>query len=213
MGGSVTISGICKHFSDCFHNNGIHDLQFKGPRFTWSRGSLSKRLDRVVCNKVWFSKYQNASVLHLPKVELNHHPVLIRFDQYARKSKNPKSFRFMAAWLTNSRFGNFMENNWNNDVSYYQAASKFSEQVQQWNKDTFGNILQSKKGLLARLGGVQRALERRPLRSLYHLEDNLKRKLEEVLMQEELLWLQKSKRDWVLFNDRNTAYFHQKNTH
>ena len=32
-------------------------------------------------------------------------------------------------------------------------------------------------------------------------------------MQEELFWLQKSKRDWVLFNDRNTAYFHQKNTH
>ena len=51
MGGSVTTHGVCKHFSEWFHNNGIHDLQFKGPRFTWSRGSLSKRLDRVVCNK------------------------------------------------------------------------------------------------------------------------------------------------------------------
>ena len=25
-----------------------------------------------------------------------------------------------------------------------------------------------------------------------------------------MLWLQKSKRDWVLFGDRNTGYFHQK---
>lgn len=140
-GGSVTTSGVCKHFSDWFHNNGIHDLQFKGPRFTWSRGSLSKRLDRVVCNKAWFSKYPNASVLHLPKVESDHRPVVIRFDQYGRKSKDPKPFRFMAAWLTDSRFENFMENNWNNDISYYQPASKFTKQVQQWNKETFGNIL------------------------------------------------------------------------
>ncbi|KAH9716124.1 reverse transcriptase domain-containing protein [Citrus sinensis] len=173
MGGSVTTSGICKQFSDWFHNNGIHDLQFKGPRFTWSRGSLSKRLDRVICNKAWFSKYLNASILHLPKVESDHRPVLVRFDQTARKSKNPKPFRFMAAWLTDSRFSNFMENNWNTDVSYYQAASKFTELVQQWNKETFGNILHRKKRLLARIGG-------------------------------------KSKRDWVLFGDRNTAYFHQK---
>lgn len=185
-------------------------MQFKGPRFTWSRGSLSKHLDRVVCNKAWFSKYPNASVLHLPKVESDHRPVVIRFDQYGRKSKDPKPFRFMAAWLTDSRFENFMENNWNNDISYYQPASKFTKQVQQWNKETFGNILQRKKGLLARIGRVQRALEQRPLRSLHRLKDNLKRKLEEVLMQEELLWLQKSKRDWVLFGDRNTAYFHQK---
>ena len=166
MGGSVTTSGICKQFSDWFHNNGIHDLQFKGPRFTWSRGSLSKRLDRVICNKAWFSKYLNASILHLPKVESDHRPVLVRFDQTARKSKNPKPFRFMAAWLTDSRFSNFMENNWNTDVSYYQAASKFTELVQQWNKETFGNILHRKKRLLARIGGVQRALEQRPLRSL-----------------------------------------------
>ncbi|KAH9730831.1 putative ribonuclease H protein [Citrus sinensis] len=170
MGGSVTTSGVCKKFSDWFHNNGIHDLQFKSPRFTWSRGSLSKRLDQVVCNKAWFSKYPNASVLHLLKVESDHRPVVVRFDQYGRKSKGLKPFRFMAAWLTDSRFENFMENNWNNDVSYYQAASKFTKQVQQWNKDTFGNILQRKKGLLARIGGVQRALERRPLRSLHRHE-------------------------------------------
>ena len=103
-----------------------------------------------------------------------------------------------------------MKNNWNTDVSYYQAVSEFSQQVKKWNKDSFGNIFQRKKGLLARIGGVQRALERWLLRSLYRLEAKLKRELEEVLMQEELFWLQKSKRDWVLFSDRNTAYFHQK---
>ncbi|KAK9200020.1 hypothetical protein WN944_015215 [Citrus x changshan-huyou] len=112
-------------------------MGFKGPIFTRSHGSLSKRLDRVVCNKTWFSQYPNVSVLHLLKVKSDHRHVL--------------------------------------------AVSEFTQQVQKWNKDNFGNIFQRKKGLLARIGGVQRALERRLLRSLYRLEAKLKRELEEVI--------------------------------
>lgn len=144
--GSATASGVCKNFSNWFHNNGLHDLQFKGPIFTWSHGSLSKCLDRVVCNKTWFSQYPNVSVLHLLKVKSDHRHVLVRFDQYSQKNKVPKPFRFMAAWLTDSRFENFMKNNWNTNVSYYQAVSEFTQQVQKWNKDNFGNIFQRKKG-------------------------------------------------------------------
>ena len=103
-GGSSTASGVCKNFSNWFHNNRLYDLQFKGPRYTWSCGSLSKHLDRVVCNKAWFLQNPNASVLHLPKVASDHRPVLIRFDQSSRNNKFPKIFRFMAAWLTDSRF-------------------------------------------------------------------------------------------------------------
>ena len=103
-----------------------------------------------------------------------------------------------------------MKTHWNNEMPYYRAVSEFIQQVQRWNKNSFGNIFQRMKILLARIGGVQRALERRSLRSLYRLEARLKRELEEVLMQEELLWLQRSRRDWIFFCDRNTAYFHQK---
>ena len=81
IGGSSMASGVCKNFSNWFHKNELHDLQFKGPRYTWSRGSLSKRLDRFVCNKAWFLQNPNASVLHLPKVAFDHRPILIRFDQ------------------------------------------------------------------------------------------------------------------------------------
>ncbi|XP_015383671.1 uncharacterized protein LOC107176123 [Citrus sinensis] len=139
---------------------GLLRQAFKGPRYTWSRGSLSKRLDRVVCNKAWFLQNPNASVLHLPKVASDHRPVLIRFDQSSRNNKSPKLFRFMATWLTNSRFTDFMKTHWNNEMPYYRVASEFIQQVQHWNKNSFGNIFQRKKVLLVRIGGVQRALER-----------------------------------------------------
>ena len=207
-GGSSTVTGVCNIFSNWFHNNGIHELQFKGPKYTWSRGSLSKRLDRAMCNKAWFLQNYNASVLHLPKVASDHRPILIRFDQNSQNNNFPKLFHFMATWLTDSRFTDFTKTHWQNGVPYDRAVSEFIQQVQHWNKNIFGNIFQRKKILLARIGGVQIALERRPLRILYRLETKLKKELEEVLMQEELLWLQRLRRDWILFGDWNTAYFH-----
>ena len=51
------------------------DLNFSGPRFTWSRGNLSKRLDRVVCNDGWLIKHANSSVMHLPKIDSDNWPI------------------------------------------------------------------------------------------------------------------------------------------
>lgn len=40
------------------------------------------------------------------------------------------------------------------------------------------------------------------------LEKNLLAELERVLDDEEILWKQKSRTDWLMLGDRNTKYFH-----
>lgn len=42
QGGSSRRSGVCDMFKNWFNTNRMYDLQSKGPRFTWSRGSLFK---------------------------------------------------------------------------------------------------------------------------------------------------------------------------
>ncbi|KAH9772083.1 reverse transcriptase domain-containing protein [Citrus sinensis] len=209
-GGSQLGTGICPIFNNWFYTNQMVDLPFSGPRFTWVRGSLSKRLDRVLSNKDWIFKFDNYSVTNLPRIDSDHKPVLVRFERNGRGMGRIKPFRFLAAWMTDNRFGNFMQDNWQGNMPYAQAASRFTSKVTTWNREVFGNIFKRKNELLARLGGVQKALENRPLGSLYRLEMKLKKKLEEVLSQDELLWYQKSRREWIKYGDRNTSFFNQK---
>ncbi|XP_052289997.1 uncharacterized protein LOC127899892 [Citrus sinensis] len=194
-GGSQYGSRVCKLFRQWFHSNKLHDLHFKGPRYTWARGNLYKRLDRVICNDNWFRTFTEGSVLHLPKVESDYRPLLARFVSEEKCKHGPKPFRFLAAWITTKDFADFVATRWNSNVPYIAAAQTFTSEVIQWNKDCFGNIFHKKMRLLARLGGIQRALEVYDSKSLHRLEWKLRREPEEVLHHEELLWLQKSRKE------------------
>lgn len=85
-----------------------------------------------------------------------------------------------------------MASYWRSNNAYVDMVWDFTPKILQWNKVTFGNIFKRKMRLLARLGGIQLALEVNPTRSLGRLEKKLKKELEEVLTPEELFWHQKS---------------------
>ena len=109
QGGADRNSGVCNLFRKWYDGHQIFDLNFKGPRFTWSRGLLFKRLDRALCNNDWLLKYTENSVLHLPKVASDHRPVLVRFARDGAGQKRNRPFRFLAAWLTHDQFNNFVQ--------------------------------------------------------------------------------------------------------
>ena len=208
-GGSPRSTGVCHRFNDWFHRNQFCDLDFSGPKFTWERGNLLKRLDRSFCNDEWVQKFANSQVMHLPKLDSDHRPILVKFERVSRQASGAKPFRFLASWLTDSRFKTFVSETWRESGDYVNSAGHFITEVRKWNKEVFGYIHKRKNNILARLAGIQRALEWHKSRSLMDLEVTLKRELESILSQEEILWFQKSRRDWVEFGDRNTKYFHR----
>ena len=63
---------------------------------------------------------------------------------------------------------------------------------------------------MARINGIQAALENYSSRGLGRLEARLRNELERVMGQEEILWWQKSRKDELLHGNRNTNFFHQK---
>ena len=101
-----------------------------------------------------------------------------------------------------------LEEAWTQKHEFAESVANFTERVRVWNREVFLNIFELKKCTLARLVGVQKAIERTPTRSFFDLENRLINHYNAILEREEILWFQKSRCHWVQLGDRNTSYFH-----
>ena len=117
-------------------------------------------------------------------------------------------FRFLAAWETDPKWYSFVENSWPRNVNFVQAIEQFRSRALDWNKHNIGNINSWKEKVLARIGGLQRALESHSTPNLRKLENELQQEYINILYQEELLWRQRATCNWNQNGDRNTAFYH-----
>ncbi|KAK8713263.1 hypothetical protein V6N13_148484 [Hibiscus sabdariffa] len=100
--------------------------------------------------------------------------------------------------------------NWKPSDSMVNTLSHFVQATDTWNKTVFGYIDMKKWIIMACLRRIQKALCSCTSTFLRSLESELLLELEYLLDQEELLWRQKSRSNWILQGDRNTCYFHRR---
>lgn len=70
-------------------------------------------------------KFEEASVIHLPKLHADHRPVLVRIGRTKNKKGEIKPFRFLVAWLMNETITNFVASHWLSDSNHFQAVKSF----------------------------------------------------------------------------------------
>lgn len=134
--------------------------------------------------------------------------ILVQMKRSSRPNKKRRPFRFLASWLTHDDFPNFLANAWPRNARWCDQVVSLQGSVQEWNKTVFGNIFDRKRRLIKRLENVAHRLTMRPSIDLEIAQKRLWGEYEQVLVQEELLWYQKSRSKWLLHGDRNTKFFH-----
>lgn len=214
-GGAVVNEQRCRKFSHNISSCNLIDLGSEGHNYTW-RGPISnfanrifKRLDRGLCNIAWRTEFCDAFVRVGPRIRSDHHPLLI--DTEKRKHQlHQRPFRFEAAWLKHHGFRDFIHQNWHSHEEIRDSLKVLEKDLLEWNQSVFGHIKKRKTELLKRLNGIERASQQRPNPHLEELEKRLTEELMEVLDQEEILWFQKSRTQWLSDGDRNTSYYHAK---
>lgn len=178
------------------------DLGFEGPLFTWSnirqgQTNIQGRLDCSYFNRRWASLFPDARVTHLPRKKSNHLPLWLHAPQPAQTGIQ-KPFCVLVAWYLHASFQMLVYDVWDSKQGQVlNCFSEFQSKVTLWNRYEFGNIFDLKFRCLARLGGIQKALSIRFLDYLYPLEQRVRKELNETLLQEEVMWRQKSRIQWL----------------
>ncbi|XP_028751289.1 uncharacterized protein LOC114711105 [Neltuma alba] len=118
---SRTGSCVDRDFSEWVSNMNLLDMGCKGPFFTWRRNGCESRLDRILVNSDFMLTYLNASVVHLPFLKSDHHPLWLRLNsEEARPNHREVPFRFVASWTLHENFESFVRDSWNVETNWLE---------------------------------------------------------------------------------------------
>ncbi|XP_047961409.1 uncharacterized protein LOC125206162 [Salvia hispanica] len=199
------MSDFAETISDCQ----LLDVGADGPKFTWARGEVFERLDRVLLSEGWSSLFEVTGVTNLPRVLSDHCPLLI-----VCRLPGPRvraAFRFQNMWVRHHLFLQEVDRCWKEETGtrgmIQLKLSRLKRSLKLWNHVVFGNIFERVK--MAEIGAKE-ALEKYELNASLPLRAEMNRLTAEYLLKmkmEEDFWRQKAALKWVSEEERNTRFF------
>jgi len=170
-------------------------------------------LDRGVANAQWNLMFPNARLVNGEMVKSDHRPLILDIDSLRGDSMHNRERvrRFEARWLREETVTDIVQTAWARAAVQGQAPDLMAKvnavhsDLHVWDQDVL------KKSFL-RMKKLRRELER--LRRGPMSDESLATQkeillqLELLLEQEEIVWVQRARANWLKHGDRNTNFFH-----
>lgn len=203
------------NFDNFVVGNNLFDLHLTGRVYTWYRqdGSCKSRLDRMLVNGEWISRWPNV-VLKGGRRTLSDHCSI--FVEAEAKDWGPKPFRFFNYWishpsfkpLVNSKWSSFSIRGWGSYI-LKEKLKLLKGVLKEWRVETFGELdksIEDKKCEIERLDRID---------DVFGLDEVETKEREDVMadLVKESSWREaqlykKSRIKWITEGDINNTFFH-----
>ncbi|KAH9734317.1 reverse transcriptase domain-containing protein [Citrus sinensis] len=204
-GGNDRNVNLINEFREVLRDCGLKDVGFRGYAFTWTNGRygegfVEERLDRFVCYKAWSDRFVDCAASNLDSWTSDHCPVLM--DMWSSYDGCKE--------IIKEEWG--LYRNWsseNSAQSFRQATKTSMGRLLGWSKREF----RKRDRKLEKLKFQLRELKQRRVQFVDGEEiRKMEKQIQNILMDEEIYWNQRSRADWLKEGDKNTKIFHGKAT-
>ena len=207
--GAVTCVRSMREFSRWINELRLLDIPLHGVRFTWRQNESKSRLDRVLCDHEWLTKFPNMNLVDLCRSFSDHNPLLLMM--HVCNNWSPKPFRCYDAWFLHPQFKRFIVNEWRNipDVSLHTKLKLIKAPLKTWRRQNFDHMDNKIADLEMVIHELERKGERRMLDNIDMARLNATNNmLHQWLIRRERIWRQRARSYGFNMKDQNTKFFH-----
>ena len=195
----------------------LEDLGYKGYPFTWtnkrpSDANTKLRLDRVMATKGWIDNFPISNVVHLLPHASDHIPITIHVQKFRKKNRRAdRGFKFEESWLLWDDCKAQIQQAWNLSGNGEKGLAAIHAKIRACGDDlkTWGDTKakpeeKETKVLQDQLDEINRVDTTKESKEEYLV---VSKKLDDLLLKQEIYWAQRSKVAWLKYGDSNTKFF------
>ncbi|KAL9224936.1 hypothetical protein vseg_000914 [Gypsophila vaccaria] len=216
VGGNVASAEI-EPFMSCVEDCEIIDIASVGSVFTWNNkqkpeNRIYSRIDRFMINKNWYNVMPESYAHFMPEGLCDHTPCIVNQSPDVQRKT---SFKYYNMWGASDKFLPLLQHNWNHNITgtpMFQLIRNLKNLkiiLRGLNKEQYNDIEITTADLEKKVQCLQEQIGHNPMNTqLIEEEYNLLQELADKTEARDAFLAQKSKQQWALEGDRNSAYFH-----
>jgi hypothetical protein len=204
-----------RNFREALEVCELVDLGFSEVAYTYDnkisgRANVQVRLDRAVADNTWRNIFAESRVVHRVTPCSDYCAIILECMKEDVQRPRPSRRHYEVMWERNPSLPERIAMAWKDAGPKHNLGDirlglgRLTGNLQDWSKANFGAVnreLEQARNKLAELMSMN--ADRREIRAVTD-------KMNELLYREEMMWMQRSRINWLREGDRNTKFFHNK---